>query len=190
VVLLGSGQALGIAMGAALLVMPLIGAWALVRELQFGLAADRLGRTLNDEGGMPEAPEHLRSNGRLLPEDADRLLAEYGAAAEEPGTGARSTAWAWSRTRPGGGRTLAPRSAPRSAWRSRCSAVLGDGAPPVARTAAPWRARPSGSRRGSGQGRLERDLDARQRGETGQPPTSCARRWKVSRRGRARRRSR
>ncbi|WP_336629060.1 MULTISPECIES: hypothetical protein [unclassified Microbacterium] len=82
VVLLGSGQALGIAMGAALLVMPLIGAWALVRELQFGLAADRLGRTLNDEGGMPEAPEHLRSNGRLLPEDADRLLAEYGAAAE------------------------------------------------------------------------------------------------------------
>ena len=82
VVLLGSGQALGIAMGAALLVMPLIGAWALVRELQFGLAADRLGRTLNDEGGMPEAPEHLRSNGRLLPEDADRLLAEYSAAAE------------------------------------------------------------------------------------------------------------
>ncbi|MCE4024914.1 hypothetical protein LXM50_02885 [Microbacterium sp. Au-Mic1] len=86
VVLLGSGQALGITMGVALLVMPLIGAWALVRELQFGLAADRLGRTLNDEGGMPEAPEHLRSNGRLLPDDAARLVSEYGsAAAEEPG---------------------------------------------------------------------------------------------------------
>lgn len=86
VVLLGSGQALGITMGVALLVMPLIGVWALVRELQFGLAADRLGRTLDGEGGMPEAPEHLRSNGRLLPDDADRLLAEYGsAAAEEPG---------------------------------------------------------------------------------------------------------
>ena len=86
VVLLGSGQALGITMGVALLVMPLIGAWALVRELQFGLAADRLGRALDGEGGMPEAPEHLRSNGRLRPDDADRLLAEYGsAAAEEPG---------------------------------------------------------------------------------------------------------
>ena len=85
VVLLGSGQALGITMGIALLVMPLIGAWALVRELQFGFAADRLGRTLNDEGGMPEAPENLRPNGRLLPEDADRLVTEYGsAAAAEP----------------------------------------------------------------------------------------------------------
>ena len=84
-VLLGSGQALGITMGVALLVMPLIGAWALVRELQFGLAADRLGRTLDAEGGMPAAPERLRSNGRLLPEDADRLVAEYGsAAAAEP----------------------------------------------------------------------------------------------------------
>jgi hypothetical protein len=86
VVLLGSGQALGITMGVALIVMPLIGAWALVRELQFGLAADRLGRALDAEGGMPEAPEQLRSNGRLLPADADRLLTEYGsAAAAEPG---------------------------------------------------------------------------------------------------------
>lgn len=83
VVLLGSGQALGITMGVALLVMPLIGAWALVRELQFGLAADRLGRTLDGEGGMPEAPEDLRPNGRLFPEDADRLVSEYGSAAAE-----------------------------------------------------------------------------------------------------------
>jgi len=30
---------------------------------------------------MPEAPEHLRANGRLLPEDADRLVSEYGSAA-------------------------------------------------------------------------------------------------------------
>jgi hypothetical protein len=81
VVLLDSGQVLGVTMGVALLVMPLIGAWALVRELQFGLAADRLGRTLDAEGGMPAAPDRLRPNGRLLPEDADRLLAEYGAAA-------------------------------------------------------------------------------------------------------------
>ncbi|MGN8026139.1 hypothetical protein [Microbacterium sp. 22242] len=81
VVLLGSGQVIGVTMGVALLVMPLIGAWALVRELQFGLAADRLGRTLDAEGGMPQAPAELRANGHLLPEDADRLLAEYGGAA-------------------------------------------------------------------------------------------------------------
>ncbi len=34
---------------------------------------------------MPEAPADLRPNGRLLPADAERLLAEYGsAAAAEP----------------------------------------------------------------------------------------------------------
>lgn len=79
--LLGSGDALAITMGVALLVMPLIGAWALVRELQFGLAADRLGRQLDGEGGMPEAPEGLKPNGRLLPEDATRMIQEYGDAA-------------------------------------------------------------------------------------------------------------
>jgi hypothetical protein len=86
VALLGSGQVLAITMGVALLVMPLIGAWALVRELQFGLAADRLGRALDAEGGMPPAPGQLRSNGRLLPADAERLVAEYGSAAEEQPT--------------------------------------------------------------------------------------------------------
>jgi len=84
--LFSGGRPLAIVMGAALIALALIGAWALVRELQFGLAADRLGRTLDGEGGMPEAPEHLRPNGRLLPEDADRLVSEYGsAAAAEPG---------------------------------------------------------------------------------------------------------
>ncbi|MBS1906009.1 MAG: hypothetical protein JST33_05450 [Actinobacteria bacterium] len=80
--LFSGGQPLAIVMGSALVALALLGAWALVRELQFGLAADRLGRTLDGEGGMPPAPEHLRANGRLLPEDADRLLAEYGSAAE------------------------------------------------------------------------------------------------------------
>ena len=80
--LFSGGQPLAVAMGAALILLALIGAWALVRELQFGLAADRLGRALDAEGGMPEAPEELRPNGRLLPADAERLLTEYGSAAE------------------------------------------------------------------------------------------------------------
>ncbi|MDQ4212429.1 hypothetical protein [Microbacterium capsulatum] len=83
VALFSGGQPLAVTMGAALIALALIGGWALVRELQFGLAADRLGRALDAEGGMPEAPEELSPNGRLLPADAERLLAEYGSAAAE-----------------------------------------------------------------------------------------------------------
>ncbi|UWF78344.1 MULTISPECIES: hypothetical protein [Microbacterium] len=82
VVLLGSGEPIAVAMGVALLVLPLIGAWALVRELQFGFAADRLGRMLDAEGGMPEAPAELMPSGRLKSEDAAVLLARYTAEAE------------------------------------------------------------------------------------------------------------
>jgi len=86
IVLLGAGEPIAIAMGIALLVMPLIGVWALVREVQFGVAADRLGRQLDGEGGMPEAPAEVSPNGRLRKEDAERMIREYGdAAAHAPG---------------------------------------------------------------------------------------------------------
>lgn len=81
IALFTGGQPLAVTMGVALIALALIGAWALVRELQFGVAADRLGRTLDAEGGMPEAPETMRSNGRLLPDDATRLLEQYGSVA-------------------------------------------------------------------------------------------------------------
>lgn len=81
IALFTGGQPLAVTMGVALIALALIGAWALVRELQFGIAADRLGRTLDAEGGMPEAPETMRSNGRLLPDDATRLLEQYGSVA-------------------------------------------------------------------------------------------------------------
>ena len=54
VLMLMTGQPIAIAIGVALIVMPLIGAWALIREMQFGFAADRLARTLESEGRMPE----------------------------------------------------------------------------------------------------------------------------------------
>ncbi|WP_295013957.1 hypothetical protein [uncultured Microbacterium sp.] len=82
VALFSGGQPLAVAMGVALVVLAVIGGWALVRELLFGLSADRLGRALDAEGGMPPAPENLRPNGRLQPDDAERLLGEYGAAAD------------------------------------------------------------------------------------------------------------
>ncbi|WP_217183637.1 hypothetical protein [Streptomyces sp. AC495_CC817] len=76
------GTPVSIGMGAALVVLTPLGAWALVREMQFGFAADRLGRTLDAEGGMPEAETELTPSGRIARADADPLIARYEAAAE------------------------------------------------------------------------------------------------------------
>lgn len=82
VMFLRSGSGAGIAMGVALIIIAPIGAWAMLRELAFGAAADRLGRVLDGEGGMPEAPERLTPSGRLLKEDIEPLVGRYAAAAE------------------------------------------------------------------------------------------------------------
>ncbi|WP_235564106.1 MULTISPECIES: hypothetical protein [Microbacterium] len=76
------GTAVSIGMGVALIVLAPIGAWALVREMQFGFAADRLGRELDSEGGMPEAESELTPSGRIARTDADPLIARYAAEAD------------------------------------------------------------------------------------------------------------
>ncbi|MEV4735415.1 MULTISPECIES: hypothetical protein [unclassified Microbacterium] len=76
------GTPVSIGMGIALIVLAPLGGWALVREMVFGLQADRLGRTLDAEGGMPEAETELTPSGRLRPEDADPMIARYTAEAE------------------------------------------------------------------------------------------------------------
>lgn len=73
------GTPAGIAMGIALVVLAPIGGWALFRELAFGFAADRLGRTLDAEGTMPEAPEELTPSGRLRADDVEPLITQYSA---------------------------------------------------------------------------------------------------------------
>jgi hypothetical protein len=41
-----TGEPVAIAIGVALIVLPIIGAWALVRVLLFGIRAERIGRIL------------------------------------------------------------------------------------------------------------------------------------------------
>jgi hypothetical protein len=74
---LTSGEPIGVAMGLALIVLPLIGAWALIREIQFGISADRLGTQLDAEGGMPPAETELSPSGRLAKADAGPLVQRY-----------------------------------------------------------------------------------------------------------------
>lgn len=82
VLFFAGGTAVSIAMGVALCVLAPIGAWALVRELAFGFAADRLGRALEAEGGEPRDEVALMPSGRVVKDEAEPLLARYRAAAE------------------------------------------------------------------------------------------------------------
>lgn len=76
------GTGVSIGMGVALIVLAPVGAWALVREMQFGFAADRLGRELDAEGGMPPVETELTPSGRIAGADADPLIARYTADAD------------------------------------------------------------------------------------------------------------
>jgi cytochrome c-type biogenesis protein CcmH/NrfG len=72
--LLTTGAPIGIALGAALIVLPIIAAWALGRELWFGVRAQQLGRRLESEGGLPDEAVGVRPSGRVRRDDADAVF--------------------------------------------------------------------------------------------------------------------
>lgn len=82
VLLLQSGEPIGIAMGVALFALPVIAAWALGRELWFGVRAQQVGRRLEAEGAVPTEDIALRPSGRPQREGADALFPAYRAAVE------------------------------------------------------------------------------------------------------------
>jgi tetratricopeptide (TPR) repeat protein len=93
VAFLQSGQPVGIAIGVALLVLPVIGAYLLVRELLFGLQATRLTQRLRAEGALPGDDLPRRASGRVERAAADAAFGRYAEAAE-----ARPDDWrAWLR---------------------------------------------------------------------------------------------
>lgn len=75
--LLVSGDPVGVAMGAVLVVLPVIAVWALGRELWFGVRAEQLGRRLEAEGGVPDDLVTVRPSGRVLREDGDALFPRF-----------------------------------------------------------------------------------------------------------------
>lgn len=85
VMFISVGTPVSIGMGITLVVLAPIGAWALVREMMFGFGADRLGRLLDAEGGMPPVETELTPSGRIARADADPLIARYTAEADAAG---------------------------------------------------------------------------------------------------------
>ena len=82
VALLASGSAIAVTMGVAMLILPLIGAWALLRELAFGYRATRLADRLEAEGLLPDEPVSVLPSGRPQREDAEAAFPRYKAEAE------------------------------------------------------------------------------------------------------------
>lgn len=80
--LLQTGEPVGIAMGVALIALPLIAVWALGRELWFGVRAEQLARRLEAEGGLPDDVVATTPSGRISRADADALFPKYRAEVE------------------------------------------------------------------------------------------------------------
>jgi cytochrome c-type biogenesis protein CcmH/NrfG len=69
--LLDSGSAVGVLLGVALLILPLLGLLLVWREIEFGRRTAQLARTLDAEGGLPVDDLPRRPSGRVDREAAD-----------------------------------------------------------------------------------------------------------------------
>ncbi|MFC9773027.1 MULTISPECIES: hypothetical protein [Pseudarthrobacter] len=70
------------AIGAAYLVLPIVGAWALIRELMFGARTEQMAKVLEAEGGLPVDELPRTPAGRIIREAADAEFEKYKAEAE------------------------------------------------------------------------------------------------------------
>lgn len=82
VLLLGSGEPVGVIMGVALIVLPILAAWALWRELSFGLRASSLGKRLEAEGALPADEVAVSASGKPERDAVDALFPAYRADVE------------------------------------------------------------------------------------------------------------
>ena len=73
--LLTSGDTAGVFLGAAVLVLPVIGAWVVWREVAFGYAMQEMGADLAARGDLPIDDFARTASGRMLPSEGQRFLA-------------------------------------------------------------------------------------------------------------------
>nr|WP_228498484.1 tetratricopeptide repeat protein [Frigoribacterium sp. VKM Ac-1396] len=82
VLFVSTGEPVAIALGVALLVLPLLGLFALVVELRFGLRTQAIVRQLASEGELPVDDLPRRASGRYERESADAAFPAYKEAVE------------------------------------------------------------------------------------------------------------
>ena len=74
VILIASGGATAIALGIAVIVIPVIGAWLVWREIDFGYALQAMGAELAEQGDLPVDDFARMPSGRIERADAERFL--------------------------------------------------------------------------------------------------------------------
>ncbi|NUR08850.1 MAG: hypothetical protein HOQ45_17830 [Nocardioidaceae bacterium] len=74
VALVATGTAVGVALGLALLVLPVVGLLLVYREVEFGRRTARLADALESEGGLPPDDLPRRPSGRVDRAAADALF--------------------------------------------------------------------------------------------------------------------
>jgi hypothetical protein len=80
-IMLTDSQPIAKVMGAALVVLPIIGAWALIRELMFGTSMERLAGILESRGELPVDDLPRSPGGRIDRAAADAEFEKYRAEA-------------------------------------------------------------------------------------------------------------
>jgi hypothetical protein len=75
IALIQDGRPAAVALGLAVLVLPLLGAYLVSRELRLGLASQRLARELEAQGGLPLDDLPRRPSGRVDLAAADAVFA-------------------------------------------------------------------------------------------------------------------
>lgn len=74
ILLVLSGRPVSVMLGVAVLVIPLIGAWVVWREIAFGFAMQEMGRELEAAGDLPVDDFARMPSGRVTAEDAERFF--------------------------------------------------------------------------------------------------------------------
>ena len=74
VLLVGDGRPAAVALGLGVLLLPLLGGWAVWREVQFGLATQHLAQELAAAGRLPVDDLPRRPSGRV---DRDAAMAAF-----------------------------------------------------------------------------------------------------------------
>ena len=75
--LIGTGEPVGIGLGIGVLILPLIGAWIAWTNLRFGWKTEKMARQLADEGGLPDTGSlPRRPSGRVDRDAADAWFEE------------------------------------------------------------------------------------------------------------------
>ncbi|MFJ5697667.1 hypothetical protein [Arthrobacter sp. NPDC093139] len=82
VLLLTDPEPVAKAIGAAYLILPVIGAWALIRELLFGARTEQMANVLEAEGGLPVDNLPRTPAGRIIRAAADQEFEKYRSEAE------------------------------------------------------------------------------------------------------------